>query len=201
VRRVLVALAALALLTGCAGNAAHGGGLRGAVLDTPYVVPPTPLTDTAGQPYSLTRDTEKPLTLVFFGYTHCPDICQLVMADLTSALTRLDEAEREKVSMQFVTTDPQRDDRATLRAYLDRFDPGFGGLTGPLEKVVALGKPLGVHVSHGEKLPSGGYSVNHGTHVIGVLPDGTAPIVWTEGTAPEKIADDIRTILREGIPQ
>ena len=68
------------------------GGYHGAVLEQPYVVPETPLTDTDGEPYSLAADTDKPLTLVFFGYTHCPDICQVVMANLASALTRLDEA-------------------------------------------------------------------------------------------------------------
>ncbi len=209
---LLVAAVLTALVGGCAGEAAPEGpvanvqvddpdGMHGAVIPDPYVVPPVALTATDGSTYRLAQDAEDPLTLVFFGYTHCPDICQIVMADITSALTRLDESARDKVSMQFVTTDPQRDDRETLRAYLDRFDPEFGGLTGALDKVVALGKPLGVHVSHGEKLPSGGYSVSHGTHIIGVLPDGTAPIVWTEGTAPEKLADDIRTILREGIPQ
>ena len=65
---------------GSTGNAAQPEGeLRGAVLDTPYVVPPAPLTDTTGAAYSLTRDTDKPLTLVFFGYTRCPDICQVVL--------------------------------------------------------------------------------------------------------------------------
>lgn len=213
-RRLLAAgtAAAVLALAGCAGQEASegpvanvqvhdGDGMHGAVLPDPYDVPPVALTATDGSTFRLDRDPQDPLTLVFFGYTHCPDICQMVMADITSALTRLDEAEREQVSMQFVTTDPQRDDPKTLRAYLDRFDPSFGGLTGPLERVIELGKPLGVHVSQGEKLPSGGYAVNHGTHVLGVRPDGTVPILWTEGTAPEKIAEDIRTILREGIPQ
>ncbi|HET6699284.1 MAG TPA: SCO family protein [Nocardioidaceae bacterium] len=209
----LVSAAVLTMLLGGCGQEDPSGapvadvqvhdtdGMHGAVLPEPYDVPPVALTATDGSTYRLDQDPQDPLTLVFFGYTHCPDICQIVMADITSALNRLDDAQRQQVSMQFVTTDPQRDDPETLRAYLDRFDPEFGGLTGPLAKVVALGKPLGVHVSHGEKLPSGGYAVNHGTHVLGVRPDGTVPILWTEGTAPAKIADDIRTILREGIPQ
>ena len=67
---------------------------------------------------------------MFFGYTHCPDICQIVMADIASALARLDPSRARQVEMLFVTTDPARDDPATLRAYLDRFDPAFEGLTG-----------------------------------------------------------------------
>ena len=178
-------------------------GMNGAVLPDPYTAPDVALTDTDGADYRLDRGTAQAgddLTLVFFGYTHCPDICQVVMADIASAMTRLEEGERSRVGMQFVTTDPARDDPATLRAYLDRFDPGFGGLTGPLPRIVEAGNALGVPVEKGMKMPSGGYEVNHGTQVVGVLPDGTAPIVWTEGTGPEPIADDIRTILSEGLP-
>ena len=160
-------------------------GMNGAVLPEPYAAPDLPLTATDGKAYRLDRGTAEAgddLTLVFFGYTHCPDLCQLVMADVASAMTRLEPAERRRVGMQFVTTDPARDDRATLRAYLDRIDPSFGGLTGPLPRIVEAGNALGVPVEKGRRLPTGGYEVDHGTQVVGVLPDGTAPIVWTQGT-------------------
>ncbi len=175
-------------------------GLNGAVLPEPYAVPDTALTATDGSTYSLASDSERPLTLVFFGYTKCPDICHLVMADIASALVRLDDAERAQVDMQFVTTDPARDDESTIRAYLDRFDPSFGGLTGDLADIVALGEELGVPVAAGKKLPSGGYEVDHGTQVLGLLPDGTVPVLWTQGTAPELMAEDIRSILDSGVP-
>ena len=116
------------------------GSYHGATLDEPYAVPETPLTDTDGEPYSLAADTDKPLTLVFFGYTHCPDICQVVMSNLASALTRLDEADREQVDVVFVTTDPARDDAQMLRTYLDRFDPAFVGLTGDLDTIIDVGQ-------------------------------------------------------------
>jgi protein SCO1 len=178
-------------------------GLNGAVLPDPYVAPDLALSSTGGTDYRLDRGTAQTgddLTLVFFGYTHCPDICHVVMADIASALTRLDDQQRDRVGMRFVTTDPARDDPATLRSYLDRFDPSFDGLTGPLPRIIEVGNALGVPVEKGEKLPSGGYEVNHGTQIVGVLPDGTAPVVWTEGTGPELIADDLRTILTDGIP-
>jgi protein SCO1/2 len=175
-------------------------GLHGIVLPKPYQAADLALTATDGSTYRLVSDTRKPLTLVFFGYTHCPDICQVVMADVASALTRLDDAERAEVGMLFVTTDPARDDAATLRAYLDRFDPSFEGVTGPLPRIVSAGESLGVAVEKGEKLSSGGYEVSHGTQVVGVLPDGTAPLVWTQGTSPSQIADDIQVVLAEGVP-
>ncbi len=204
-----VAAAALVVVAGCAAPAPtgpvadvriHDDGLNGIVLPTPYDVPHVRLTDTGGAPYALDTSATKPLTLVFFGYTHCPDICQVVMADLAGALTRLDAAHRDQVGMLFVTTDPARDDRGTLRSYLDRFDPSFEGLTGPLPTIVAAGKALGVPVEQGTRLPSGGYEVEHGTQIVGVRPDGTAPVVWTEGTSPAAVAADLETILDHGVP-
>ncbi len=206
--RAAALMAGALVLAACGGTAAEGpvanvkiydeDGMHGAVLTEAYAVPDVSLTATDGSPYDLAADTTAPLTLVFFGYTKCPDICHLVMADIASALTRLEPAEREQVAMLFVTTDPARDDASTIRAYLDRFDPAFEGLTGPLPKILEAGTSFAVDIEKGERLPSGGYEVSHGTQVIGVLPDGTAPIVWTQGTAPEQIAQDIRVILDEG---
>ena len=175
-------------------------GMHGAVLAEQYVLPATTLTATDGQPFSLAGDTDKPLTLVFFGYTHCPDICQVVMADITSALTRLDEEQRRQVDMLFVTTDPKRDDPEVLRAYLDRFDPSFDGLTGDLGTIVDVGNQLGVPIEKGVKMPSGGYEVAHGTQIIAIDDEDRAPIVWTEGTSAAALAEDLAVILDSGVP-
>jgi protein SCO1/2 len=170
-------------------------GLNGAVLPKPYAVPRVRLTDTSGAAFDLATEARKPLTLVFFGYTHCPDICQVVMANIASALVRLDADQRSKVDMAFVTTDPARDSGKVLRAYLDRFNPGFEGVTGRLPSIVRAGKAFDVTIEKGKKLPSGGYDVGHGTQVVGLLPDRTAPFVWTEGTDPGDLAADIEKIL------
>jgi protein SCO1/2 len=174
--------------------------MHGTVLTTPYSFPDTTLTDTSGDEVDLTAALEEPLTLVFFGYTHCPDICQAVMANLASASARLDDVEAERLQVWFVTTDPARDDPATLRTYLDRFDPGFEGFTGGLPEIVAAARSVHVPVEKGARLPSGGYEVNHGTPVLGVVADGSVPIVWTEGTSAAQFADDISTVLDEGPP-
>ena len=85
---------------------ASAGQLHGTTLDQPYHPVGTALTDTDGRPLSLTRDTDARLTLVFFGYTHCPDICQLVMSTLAAARLRLPEDQRRDVDVVLVTTDP-----------------------------------------------------------------------------------------------
>jgi protein SCO1/2 len=200
-----VAAGLLVLLAGCGGQDSgqltsgftdnNPDGMNGAVLGRPYVVPDLTLTATDGSKFSLTKDTRAPVTLVFFGYTHCPDICQVVMADIASAVARLDKADQGRVQVLFITTDPARDDAATLRKYLDRFNPAFEGLTGDLKTIVRAGDALGVAIEKGQKLASGGYEVVHGTQVIGVNDRDRAPIVWTQGTPAGQIADDLTTLL------
>lgn len=156
-RLALAVAVGLLVLSGCAGRASgpdrpvadvrvHDGDAlaHGAVLPTPYQVPSVPLTGTDGGPHDLAEDAHRPLTLVFFGYTHCPDICQVVMANIASSLTRLDAADRAKVDMVFVTTDPARDTGPVLRSYLSRFDRTFDGLTGDLPSIVRLGRAFDV---------------------------------------------------------
>jgi protein SCO1/2 len=214
-RRIGAALSSVAVLalTACGGAADDAGGpvvsgftqadddgMHGAVLTETYTWPEGTLVDSAGDDFDLRGELEKPLTLVFFGYTQCPDICQAVMADLASAVARLDDSEADDVATWFVTTDPTRDDPATLRAYLDRFDPGFEGLTGPLDDIVEIAEAVHVPIERGSKLDSGGYEVTHGTPILAVTPDATVPILWTEGTSAAKLAEDIQVILSEGIP-
>ena len=200
-RRGLAAVLAAALLA----LAACGGGKDVAfsgITHDPYRVLPTPLTDTDGSTYSLTTDTKKPLTLVFFGYTHCPDICGLVMSSLASAMTRLDDEDRKKVDVVFVTTDPARDTAAVLRGYLDHYDPSFIGLTGDLKTIIDIGKPLAVFVADGAKLPSGGYDLNtHSTQVSAIESDDTSPLLWDMDTSSAQFAADIHAILDGKAPR
>ena len=184
----------VALLLGACGGSGDEQ-LTGAVLDQPYAVPDTPLTDTDGAAYSLAADTDKRLTLVFFGYTHCPDICQVVMATLASAVTRLDDADRDDVDVVFVTTDPERDTEGVLRTYLEHIDPDFVGLTGPLAEIVRVATGLHIGIEQGEKLPSGGYDITHGTSVLGIDGKDQVPIVWSQETSATQYAADIHQLL------
>ena len=212
-RTALGAVVLAVALAGCGGTGGQAGdgvvtgasaqdwdGLHGSVLTEPYTVPEATLTDTAGEDHDVRAELSAPLTLVFFGYSKCPDICQAVMADLASAVARLEPADAEQVQVLFVTTDPARDDPRTLREYLDRFNPEFEGLTGPLPDIVEVAKAVHVPIEKGPKLPSGGYEITHGTPILGVQPDGTVQVVWTEGTAAAKLAEDIQKVLSDGIP-
>jgi protein SCO1/2 len=209
-RRLVAAVAAalaLALVAGCGAGGSGGGsgagisdvsrpdnhGFRGDYLPDPYVVPDVALTDDTGKPFTLATD-DRDVDVVFFGYVNCPDVCQVVMGALTSAYLRLPAADRDRVRVVFVTTDPARDTPAALHRYLARFDSRFVGLTGTLEQIDRLGRPLHVFVKKGQKLASGGYEVDHSTAVYAVT-RGKAPLVWTNGTSPTDVATDLARLL------
>ena len=194
--RVLSAAAALLLLlSGCAGGPAEFTGTR---LDNPYTVPDTALTDTDGEQFSLTADTDRPLTLVFFGYTHCPDLCPMVMNSISGAMNRLEDDEREQVDVVFVTTDPARDDEAALRDYLDGYGDDFVGLTGKLPTIIDIAQRMHIYVNDGKRLPTGGYDLGgHTTAVLGVDGDDEVTVLWSDDTSAAEFAEDIRTLLDE----
>ena len=201
--RALVAVLALLLVSGC-GTSDTGApvtgvstsdddGYHGILLDKPYAVPAVSLTDTAGKPFALADQPRR--TLVFFGYTNCPDICQVVMSTIASALARLSKGEQARLQVVFVTTDPARDTRPVLRTYLDRFNPSFIGVTGPLTGIDTLGRALGIFIKKGQRLPSGGYEVDHSTEVVSVR-GGAGDLVWTGATSPAEISSDLTKILK-----
>ncbi len=202
----------LALLAGCGSSAAgsetgapvtgisksdddgYNGILMDAPVGTPYAVPHVPLTGTDGTTFELAAQPRR--TLTFFGYTNCPDICQIVMSTLASAMTKLSDDQRDQLQVAFITTDPARDTVPVLRTYLARYNPDFVGATGPMPSIVKLAKPMGIDILEGQKLASGGYEVDHTTNVIAVKA-GRGDLVWTASTSPSDLADDLKKILEE----
>src|SRR5215467_3592343 len=120
------------LLCASLGSAQQGntGPYRGGLVTPPLPKPAFVLTDTSGAPFDFRQKTDGYVTLLFFGYTYCPDQCPMHMANLGAALKKLPPAIAGQVKLVFVTTDPERDFPAVLRRWLDLFDPHFIGLTG-----------------------------------------------------------------------
>jgi protein SCO1 len=196
VRKPLLAALVLVLgvaLTACSKSSADT--FAGAVLPEPYHAPSTELTDTDGHAFSLADSTDKPLTLVFFGYTHCPDECPTTMAALASAMLQLDDDDRQHVQVVFVTTDPARDTGPVIRSWLDHFSSSFVGVTGPLPTIKQVATDVGVPIAKGRRLASGGYDVTHGTQVLGLDRKDQIPVVWTLGTTAPEFAHDIHQLL------
>lgn len=191
-----VLLAVALVSAGC--GADKSVDLAGTPIDPPYPVSSAVLTTDDGASYSLAKDTTKPLTLVFFGYTRCPDVCPTVLSSIASGLAKLTKAQRKDVQVLFITSDPDRDTGPVLHRYLERFDPSFLGLTGDLATIGEVAKSLHIFVDEGEQLESGGYDPNsHGSYVMGITDKHTAPIVWGGDTAPSEFAKDIRFLLTE----
>jgi len=166
---------------------------KGAEPVTPYEMPDLSLTATNGRDFNLVTDTAYPVTIVFFGYTHCRDVCLLVMSDLTQAMLQLPDEVREQTQLVFITTDPARDTPAVLRSYLDGYDDDFVGLTGDLDTIVTVAEGMDVAVEGRHRLPSGGYDVGHGAQVIGFRGD-SAPVIWTQPTPVADIVSDITAL-------
>lgn len=194
--RTLLAVSLLGLVAACGGG--EPAELTGTRLDPPFEVSSTPLVDTDGEAYSLTADTDKDLTLVFFGYTSCPDICGQVMATLAGTLTRLDDEEKDRLDVVFVTTDPARDDEAVVADYVGAFDPSIIGLTGDLDDIIEVGRSMAIAVDEGEMLPSGGYEVTHGTQVLAIDEADRTPVYWSSDVSQAQLAHDVTMLLDEG---
>ena len=198
-RRWLAVALTAALLSGCGASAGLGAGhvMTGTRLDPPFPVNGAALVDDSDSPYSLIEDTDQDLTLVFFGYINCPDICGIVMSTMASAMTRLTDEERADVGVVFVTTDPARDTPQLAHDYATNFDPGFIGVSGPLKTIVDVALPLGIAVEKGDKLPSGGYDVTHGTQIVAIDADDDGIAYWSEDVSSAQLAADLQHLLSE----
>jgi protein SCO1 len=201
--RSLMAVVVLLLISGCIAapsgptgqrNADPAGYTGGSSLPEPYSMPEISLTDTSGHPYNLATTPSKPVTLLFFGYTHCPDVCIAVLSDVALAMKRLAPADRDQIQFIFVTTDPARDTEKPIRRYLDRFDPSFVGLTGPLPMIKRAATQVGVDIEGVKKHPSGGYEVGHSAQVIG-FSRNSGVVLWTPGTSIAALKHDFALLV------
>src|ERR1700722_4377467 len=135
---------------------------RGGLVSPPLPKPKFTLTDTSGAPFDFALKTQGYATLLFFGYTHCPDMCPLQMYMIADALKKIPPAAADQFKVVFVPTDPDRDTPQVLRAYLHRFDKNFIGLTGSQAAIDAA--QIAANIPPAKKSPvrsNGAYEVGH----------------------------------------
>jgi len=168
--------------------------MRGTEHAEPLAKPTFTLNTTAGEPFDFQSETEGYVTLLFFGYTHCPDVCPIHMANIAAVLTTLPPSTANGIKVVMVTTDPDRDSPQRLRAWLDSFDPSFVGLRGPLEEVnqiqQSLGLPPAVLYGEGEE-----YEVGHSARVIAFTTDNLAHFSYPFGTRQVDWAHDLPLLV------
>lgn len=206
VTRFVVLLVGLGLtLTSCANSSASQGksaatGVHAATLNPPIAKPVLNLTDTSGRAYDLQARTKGRLTLMYFGYTHCPDECPTTMADIAIALKQL-AGVRARTTVVFVTTDPARDSPAVLKKWLAHYPGvGFVGLTGPIKTIYAAADKVGVPLQAPQRKADGSYVVNHGTQVLAFGTDGKAHAVFTAQSSSDDYAHDLPLLLQGTTP-
>jgi len=139
---------------------------------------------------------EKDVVLVFFGYTHCPDVCPAAMEVLKNTMKKLDEDDRKRVQVVFISVDPERDTPKVVSQYAKYFDRSFLGLTGTPEEIKEVARAYRVFY---EKVPQKGskdYLVNHSALIYLITKDGKIKLIYSATKQkPNLIAEDIENLL------
>jgi protein SCO1 len=177
---------------GSGGSDGGSDGWRGAVLGTAQPRPDFTLTDTGGRPYDFAARTQGRLTLLFFGYTSCPDVCPIHMATLAGALR---EPGMPRPTVVFVSTDRERDTPAHLRDWLDGFSPDFVGLRGTPQQIRAAEIAAQVPPSMRGTGEGDDYEVGHAAQIIAYTPDDEAHVVYPFGVRRADWIADLPRLL------
>lgn len=189
--------------------------LHGTVVEPPIPPPQQVLPDTTGRPFSVADEARRRVTLLFFGYTHCPDVCPSTMADLAAARRLLPSEIRAEVTVAFVTEDADRDTPAVLRSWLDRLDPAVVGLIGgnsaskrmlgqlylpetgknpTPEQPVTHSDDRGTAQAH--RRNHGSYGVDHSGVVYAFTPKGRT-VLYSGGTTADQYAADLGVLISD----
>jgi protein SCO1 len=184
-----VALAAVLVLGGCRERYEP----HGTYLDPPMEVPGFTLTSADGP---VARDDLRGnVVVLFFGFAACPDVCPDTMNRVRQALARLEPEEARQVRVLLVSVDPERDTPEAIGRYASVFGEQFTGLTGTPEQIAQVTAHYGIF--HEQRaLDTGGYTVDHTAATTVLNRQGETVLIWSYGTEPEAMADDLRFLLR-----
>jgi protein SCO1/2 len=164
---------------------------------------PAPIAmSTVGGPFKLIDQNNKPITeqdfkgqpfLVFFGFTHCPDVCPTTLFEVSEIFRTLGP-EAKNLRAMFVTVDPERDTPAVIKDYLSSFDPRIVGATGDVDAVTAAEKSYRVYA---KKVPTdgGGYTMDHTAIVYLMSKDGRFVAPFNMKRRPEEAAAELKRYL------
>lgn len=169
---------------------------RGTAYDEPFpVAPDFTLTDAKGQPVTLSENGGK-ITLLFFGYTFCPDICPTTLSELKLTMEKLGK-NAENVRVIFISVDPGRDTSEYMQKYVERFNSSFTGLSGTEEELTPIWEQYGIFREVVKRTSETNYIINHTARVFLVDTNGNLRLSFGFQTPPEDIAHDIEIILGE----
>jgi protein SCO1/2 len=152
------------------------------------------LTDHHGKARRL-EDFRGKAVVLFFGFTHCPDVCPTTLADMAQVMRQLG-ADADRVQVLFVTVDPERDTQEALAQYVPAFDARFLGLRGDLEATRRVAKEFKVYFEKRPGATPGAYSVDHSAQSYVLDPQGRLRLFVRHGRIAEDLAPDLRVLLK-----
>lgn len=188
--RSLLLISALFLLVAC-GEQKLPSPFKASDVSAQYAQADFRLNDAAGKPVSL-ADFRGKVVVLFFGYTHCPDVCPTTLADMRQVMGMLGK-EADKVQVLFVTLDPERDTRDVLAQYPPAFYPTFMGLSGDAPATAQAAKAFGI-VYQKQPTKSGGYTLDHSAGTYLISPGGKTVLLSPFAQRPELLVQDIRLL-------
>jgi len=151
------------------------------------------LTDHTGKPRSL-ADFKGRVVALFFGYTHCPDVCPTTLSDMKQAMKLLG-SKADELQVLFVTLDPERDTQEVLAQYVPVFDQRFIGLYGSNEEIAKTVKDFKIFAAKVENKGRSGYTIDHSAGMYLFDKTGKIRLYVDYGTKPEDIASDVKKLL------
>ena len=151
------------------------------------------LTDDAGQAVNAS-DYRGKIVLLYFGYTHCPDVCPATLGTLSLALHDLG-ADADKVRVLFVSVDPKRDTTAVLKQYVNAFGPQFVGLRGTDDQLESLTKRYRVAYSRDKPDTQGNYTVTHSSAVFIFDGEGKSRLLSLSSSKASEISQDLKRLI------
>lgn len=181
-----------ATLAGCGQGAAkfHASDITGASFGRDF-----DLTDHNGQRRTL-ADFRGKVVVLFFGYTHCPDVCPTTLAELAEAMKQLGR-DATRVQVLFATVDPERDSADLLAHYVPAFNPSFLGLRGDPDATARTTSEFKVLAQKQPGAAPGSFSVDHSAGTFIFDPQGRLRVYVAYGQGPEVFAHDIRALLQD----
>lgn len=151
------------------------------------------LTNQDGRPVRLS-DYRGKLVVLFFGYTHCPDVCPTTLARLNQVMRELGD-DAKAVQVLFISADPERDTPAALKRFLSHFNSTFVGLTGQAEEVASVYPAFGVYVKKEEVGSAAGYLVTHTARIYVIDRQGRLVLTFPADAEVQDIAADLKHLL------
>ena len=173
-------------------------GYAGSILPEPLRAGAFTLTDQRGRAFRFPRDTIGRVTLLYFGYTHCADICPGTLAGIAVALRDLPADVRDAIDVVFVTVDPGRDTVEVVGSWVGLFSEDFVGLTGTQEEIERALATFGFPPPAILDIGGGEYTVGHPAGVLAFTSDGFAHLEYPFGVTVEMWQHDLRKLVADG---